>query len=173
MNTFGEMKVSVRWTAPFLVLFALGCSGGENGEESYADYDISNEALSGEINGQAWTFVSGVAQDIFGDGKLWIDLYATAPDGDPCSFSAYEVDETRIILTIPPEEFDKELSLSESITLFYDEDGESWNEIVTEGRLIVDEVTDTTLSGRLYATADGSEVDGTFSVTICETDSEF
>lgn len=163
------MKNSVKWTVPLLVLFSLGCGGEKDEEGSYADYEISSEPLSGVINGEAWTFVSGTAQDIFDDGELWVDLYASAPSGDdPCSISAHGFEETSIIMSVPAEELDRELGLSTTVTFYYEDGGEPTNEIVTEGRLIIDEVTDETMSGRLFATADGGEVDGTFSVTICE-----
>ena len=140
----------------------LGCSS-----EGGGDHEISDQTLQGTINAADWTFVSGFADDLFGDGELWIELYAVAPaGGDPCSFSAYS-GEASIILSVAPDPIDVELSLSTNITFNYEDDGQTENDIGTEGRLIVDKSTDDTIGGGLYAVFESSEVDGNWEVPIC------
>lgn len=57
------------------------------------------------------------------------------------------------------------MSLSRNMTFVV---GDSDNLIATNGRIVVDEVTATTVKGGLVASYDGSnEVNGRFEVTIC------
>lgn len=170
------MRSFTKYGTPLLLLATIlpatiGCGGGgkKDDDRSYADYDISEETLSGLINGESWTFASGIARDVFGDGELFVELYPVAPEGDdPCSFSAYPISTATVLISVPPTTLDREITWRNSVTFYYTDGEEQINEIVVSGRIIIDDVSDTHLSGKLYATSDESELDGTFSVTVCE-----
>lgn len=157
-----------RWLFALPLPLLFGCGSGGKDDVSYANYEISSGDLSGEIAGESWTFVSGTAED-FGDGEYWITLYDEAPAGDdPCAFDAYDFSATNVFIVRPLEEVDVELSLEDNITFFYDDEEGGVNEIVTEGRLIIDEVTETTVAGALFGTTEDSELDGRFEAVICD-----
>jgi hypothetical protein len=166
MNREGR-KMNTKWLLFLALVGTTACGGSDDKADSYADYEISGSDLSGEINGQSWAFSSGIAED-FGDGEYWITLYSVEPMGDdPCAFDAYAFEEPSVFVVAPLEETDVELSLNDNITFYYYEDDTPTNEIVIDGRLIIEEVTDTTVSGALYGVSDDSELDGQFDAVVC------
>jgi hypothetical protein len=70
-----------------------------------------------------------------------------------------------LIVAIPKAPGEYEMSLQRNMTFVV---GDSNNLIATKGRIVVDEVTTTTVQGGLVAEYDGSnQVNGRFEVTIC------
>ena len=69
------------------------------------------------------------------------------------------------IVGIPKTPGEYEMSLQRNMTFVV---GDSQNLIATKGRIVVDEVTATSVKGGLVGTYDGqNEVNGRFEVTIC------
>jgi len=166
---------NARWILVALVAsVALPACGSDANKDEGPSYEITDQALQGKINGEDWKFVSGYAEDKFGDGELWIELHPSDPtDGDPCGFSPFD-SEPHIIVSGKAEEVDESLSLANNITFTY---GEAENDISTKGRLVIDTVTDSKIGGGLYAEFSDSsgsvtdKVDGNWEVQICTDDS--
>jgi hypothetical protein len=149
--------------AGLIILFSSGCGGGKEDES----YDVTDQNLQGHIQGTAWEFVSGSASEGYEEGSLSITLYDVPPEGgDPCASGAYPLDRY-LSVQITPELQDRELSFSEPAA-FISFDGETiYLDVAVSGRLIIDEISDDTVSGGLVAKTSDSKADGMFSVPIC------
>jgi hypothetical protein len=136
------------------LLAAAGCSS-----ESTA---IADTMLAGTVFGQPWTFQAGHTSAFLSEGEdeFFASLYPTA--FTPCELAGPTG--PHLIVSIPKTPGDYELSFALNMTFA---DGNS-NLIATEGRIVVDEVTATTVTGGLVAIYDdANQVNGRFDVTIC------
>jgi len=135
----------------------VGCAA-DGGSE-----DISTTTMSGKVGGQAWTFTAGHTSAFLSEGEpdFFASLYPAAFTA--CGFS--EPAGNHLIVSIPKTPGEYEMSLSRNMTFVV---GDSNNLIATNGAIIVDEVTATTVKGGLVGTYDGQNtVNGRFEVTIC------
>jgi hypothetical protein len=135
---------------------AVGCGGDS--------YEIAEGPLSGKIDGQSWTFVSGWTDDFLSDEK---DLFTALYDieAEACSFGIPDVDRG-ILLNVPREPGEYELGLTRNVTLYVGSD----NNIATLGRMVVESVTETEVKVGLYAIFgddENFEVSGEFTAAIC------
>jgi hypothetical protein len=125
--------------------------------------EISAEQMTGSVGGQTWAFKAGHTSFFLSDGEP--DFFASLY---PMTFTACGFSEpggNHLIVAIPKAPGDYEMSLSRNMTFVV---GGNQNLIATNGRIVVDEVTATTVKGGLVATYDGSnEVNGRFEITIC------
>ena len=135
----------------------VGCATDEGSK------DISPEMMTGSVGGEAWAFKAGHTSAFLSEGEP--DFFATLYPAmfTACGFS--EPGGNHLIVAIPKTVGDYEMSLSRNMTFVV---GDNQNLIATNGRIVVDEVTATTVKGGLVATYDGkNEVNGRFEVTIC------
>jgi hypothetical protein len=153
----------------FLALVALVAWGCGDDEPSWT---IEDQPLQGSINGQPWTYSSGQASPGFEDDEFSIDIYTGAPDpcagfGDPD-----DAEDRKILASIPDTPGEYDLGWGEdshTITFFYStEEHPAMNVIATEGKLVIDEITDQTISGGLAAQYDSdNKANGRFELTRC------
>lgn len=145
-------------------LFALstitlvGCASDDAGSK-----DIETTPLAGEVGGETWTFAAGHTNAFLSEGEddFFATLYSTS--FETCGFS--EPGGNYLIVAIPKTPGDYEMGLQRNMTFVV---GGSQNLIATNGRIVVDEVTETTVKGGLVASYDGSnQVNGRFEITIC------
>jgi len=143
-------------SAIVLSVAALGC--GES-------FEISDQPLQGQVGGESWSFLKGDTSVFLSDSDgYFARLYAE--DFEACGFS--QATGNRLILSIPTEIGDYDLGLQRNMTFVVEEEDGPLNLIATEGRIIVDEITATTITGGIHARFDGdNEIDGNFTVTIC------
>ncbi len=124
---------------------------------------LSDTTMTGMVGGQTWTFAAGHTSAFLSEGEP--DFFATLypMTFTTCGFS--EPGGNHLIVSIPKEPGEYEMSLSRNMTFVV---GDSNNLIATKGKIVVDEVTATTIKGGLVATYDGqNEVNGRFEVAIC------
>ena len=124
---------------------------------------INDTAMTGTVGGQTWTFAAGHTSAFLSEGEP--DFFATLypMTFTTCGFS--EPAGNHLIVAIPKTPGEYEMSLSRNMTFVV---GDSNNLIATDGRIVVDEVTATTVKGGLVSTYDGqNKVNGRFEVTIC------
>lgn len=126
--------------------------------------EISTAPLTGKVGGQSWTFVAGDTSAFLSDeNDFFAQFYAATFTA--CGFSTPQGNS--LIVAVPTKVGDYEMSLSRNMTFVVGDQ----NLIATDGRIVVDEVTATKVSGGLHATYDGdNEVDGRFEITICPED---
>jgi hypothetical protein len=141
-----------------------GCGSDGDGDESF---DIAAGTLSGKVGGQSWTFVAGEASSLFADDDTFFtDLYAepipsACQNGPPSS-------RNQLIFNLPMQPGDYRLSLGLTATFVIEDGGTTDNLGATRGRLVVEEVTDSTVRGKAHVVFDAdNEVDGTFQVARC------
>lgn len=138
-------------------LALAACSGSDGG-----DVEIAATPLSGKVGGQAWTFQAG-ATDAFlsQDSDFFAALYDTS--FTPCGFD--EPTGPHLLVSVPKQPGEYPLSLQRNITFVV---GEADNLISLEGRIVVDEVTATRVTGALVTRRDdGNDVNGEFELTVC------
>jgi hypothetical protein len=130
--------------------------------DSGGSADLSDTPLAGTVGGKTWTFVTGHTDSFLSkdDPDFFATLYPTT--FATCGFS--EPGGNHLIVSIPKTPGDYEMSLSRNMTFVVDND----NKIAFDGRIVVDEVTATSIKGGLVASFDSSnEVNGRFEIAIC------
>lgn len=138
-----------------------GCGGGSGAGGGGGA--ISSAPLAGKIGGQAWTFGTGESDAFLSDATtLWVDAYAGT--FTPCAGNA-PLDGDRLILNLPRKTGTSRLSLDLTETFYL---GNGDNLVATSGTIVIDAVTDTTISGGVkFAYDANNSVDGQFTATIC------
>jgi hypothetical protein len=136
----------------------VGCAADDGGTPA-----LSDTTLTGSVGGQTWTFAAGQTSAFLSEGEP--DFFATFY---PSAFTACGFSEpggNHLIVSVPKTPGEYELSLQRNMTFVV---GDSNNLIATNGTIVVDEVTATSVKGGLVASYDGqNEVNGRFEVTIC------
>lgn len=158
------MRMVKGWWILSCALSAFGCSSsGDNDGESFT---IASSSLAGKIGGQPWSFVAGQTDAFLSDDEqFWADLYAD-PLSSACQ-STSSSDKHHVILSVPTKPGDYELNLSLNAT-FVIEGAQTDNLLATRGRLVVDEVTASSIRGKTHIVLDaGNEIDGSFTLTRC------
>jgi hypothetical protein len=148
--------MSYRLVIALTATIACGCG---------SDYEITEQPLAGTIGGAAWTFFEGDTNAFLSDGDTYFaSLYAA--DFEPCGFG--QPSGNSLILNLPKETGEWDLSLSRNMTFVVEGTDGTENLIGTEGVIRIDSITTDTITGGVHARYDGdNEVDGTFSLTIC------
>jgi hypothetical protein len=146
-------------------LCALGCSSGGGGGD--APIAIASGPLSGKIGGESWAFVAGDTDSFLSDDQqLFASLYAE-PLGSTCGTGAPPTGR-HIILNVPTQPGDYALSLTLTATFVIPRDTDTDNLGATRGRLVVDEITTSSVRGKAHVIFDAqNEVDGAFQLTRC------
>jgi hypothetical protein len=135
----------------------VGCAADDGSPE------LADTMLAGKVGGQTWTFAAGHTSAFLSEGEP--DFFATLypMTFTTCGFS--EPAGNHLIASIPKQPGEYPMSLSRNMTFVV---GDSNNLIATTGKIVVDEVTATTIKGGLVATYDGqNEVNGRFEIAIC------
>jgi hypothetical protein len=137
-------------------LAVASCGGG-------SAYDIAMAPLSGKIGGQPWAVATAETDSFLSEAnQIFMTMYADSFAACSGTSSAGN----QLIISVPTQPGEYTLSLSMSAT-FYVAAG-SQNLIATQGRVRVDTVTATAITGGLSAQFDGDNtVSGTFQATIC------
>jgi hypothetical protein len=138
-----------------VLALALGACG--------TDYDIADTTLAGTVGGEPWTFVAGHTDAFLSDGDddFFAELYPAA--FTPCSFGAPSGN--YLIVSVPKATGDYDFDLSRNMTFVVEP---SDNLVTFEGRIVVDEVTETLVRGGLHGAFNGdNEVSGRFELTVC------
>jgi hypothetical protein len=137
------------------LLFAA-CGTSDSGSTT-----IDDGPLAGMVAGQPWTFTAG-GTDAFlsdGDDNYFAELYAgafTCNSSTPTGAS--------LIVAVPKVPGDYPMSLQRNMTFSNGSD----NKIAIDGRVVVESVTATTVTGGLVGTYDDqNQVSGHFTLTIC------
>jgi len=125
--------------------------------------DIVATPLAGTVFGQDWTFMTGNTDMFLSEGED--DFFATfyAESFTPCGSEPFGV--PSLIVSIPKTPGDYEMGLQLNMTYTFMSD----NKIATDGRIVVDTVTATKVTGGLVSEYDGdNSVNGQFEATICQ-----
>lgn len=142
-----------------LISITLAACGTDDG----ASMEIADTPLSGSVAGQAWIFVAGHTDEFLSRDEP--DFFATLFPATftTCGFS--EPSGNHLIVSIPKTVGEYEMGLQRNMTYVV---GPGENLVALEGRIVVDEVTATTVKGGLVSSYDGdNEVSGRFELTIC------
>lgn len=129
-----------------------GCGG---------DLEISEAPLSGNVLGEPWTFQRGHTSAFLSEGEddFFALLYA-----QPFTECGFEPSGPRLIVSIPKETGEYDFGLGLNMTF---SDGVD-NLITSDGRIVVDSVSATRVTGGLAGSYDAdNEVTGRFDIAIC------
>ena len=124
--------------------------------------------MSGKVGGQPWTLVSGETHAFLSMGKAQFFTTMYMESVTPCTGAGFSVTTNQLIMNIPMTPGDYNLSLDLSQTFVVDPGGSDQNDIAISGRIVVDQVTATMVSGgaNIQFDADNS-VSGQFQATVC------
>jgi hypothetical protein len=146
-----------------MALTVGGCGGGTSSNGSGAV--ISTQPLSGKIGGQSWSLAIAQSDSYLSMGdRFFVTMY-------PTSFTACETfgapsNANTVIIELPKTAGSYSLGLDMNATLY--EAATSNNRVATQGRVVIDSVTATTISGGANFAYDANNaVDGQFQATIC------
>jgi hypothetical protein len=123
--------------------------------------DIDPTPLAGTISGSTWLFQNGNTDAFLSEGST--DFFATFYESSftPCGS---EPSGPHVIVSIPKVAGDYSMDFSRNMTFV---DGDT-NLVAVDGRIVVDSVTATQVTGGLHGTYDSeNEVNGQFSITVC------
>ena len=140
---------------------AIGCGK----DDPKPSYEFKNQTASGKIEGVAWTFVEGRAEDN-GD-NISIDLMLEQSEA-PCEIFGFGEGDV-VFFTIPNAVGLYKLQMganSQTATLFDEDD--FLNVIAVDGAIEILTITTTEVTGRLDVRSDSNNfINGNFTVTLC------
>jgi hypothetical protein len=140
-----------------LSLLAPACSGS---------IEIATTPLAGVVGGTPWTLASAESSAFLSEGSPTFYVTAYAESLTPCTGAGASVTGNLLLLNVPKTPGDFLLSPGLSQTFYVR--ANNLNLTATDGRIRVDKVDDSSVSGGAHFRFDGSnEVDGVFTVPIC------
>jgi hypothetical protein len=126
---------------------------------------IATTPMAGRIGGQDWTLGTAESVAFLSKDDLFF-IHGYAETFAPCTGAGDLIISNQLILNLPKTAGDYALSLDLSETFSVPSTNHSY--IATQGRIIVDEVTATTVRGGGHFQFDGDNVvDGQFVAQIC------
>ena len=151
-------RTAARALTLVLVLLASRCGG---------TIDIATTPLAGTIGGAPWTLVSAESSAFLSKDSPTFFVTAYAEAVTPCTGAASSITGNELLLNIPKIAGDYRVNQSLSQT-FYLRASNLNLAATTDGRIRVDQVTGTTVSGGAHVRFDANnEVDGVFTVPLC------
>ena len=148
-------------------LTIIACGGGGGG--SYEKSDIKSSVPAGTFSGTDWSMIKAeVKVDSFDSNKLSVTLYAE--DVETCGFGGASGEKGQVFFSVKKEVGDYPLSFSlteggQTVTMFTPPMD---NLVLTEGVIVVKEITDTTVTIGLVAGGTDNTVNGTFTADLCQ-----
>ncbi len=140
-----------------LALCFTACTSSSGGST-----DIDTAPLTGMVNGAPWSFVAGetdafLSQD---SDNYFATFYASSFTA--CGFS--QPSGPSLIVAVPKVAGDYPMGLMRNMTFVVGSD----NKVATDGRIVVTNVTATSITGGLVGNLDDSNnVNGQFTLTVC------
>ncbi len=162
--TIDPRRVTTIATLAALAVAAASCGSSAGGNPTGGTITISSQPLAGTIGGQPWTFVTGETDDFLSSAdSFFTTLYPTTYTA--CSFGR-PTDVSEVLIELPTAPGSYDLSFAMNATLYDTTTDTNW--VATRGRVVVDSVTATTVTGGMHLIYNASNtVDGQFQVTIC------
>ncbi len=149
-----------------LLLVSFGCGSDEAG--SFSADDIVARAPQGLMNGAPWTMTSAIVDD---DGEeLSISLFPT----EVAACDRFSSSDTEIMFIVPklpgeyPLSFSFESLSSSRVVTFVTGPGQ--NVIAADGVIVVDAVSDESVTIGLVAEAGDNSINGRFTSPVCADD---
>jgi hypothetical protein len=152
-----------RMTLLLLAVFTA-CAGDDDSGGGGGGVEILETPLAGMVGGAPWTFTTGETDAFLSEGEpdYFTSLYAES--FTPCGFSPTSTNHLIVQLPMVPGEYPFSLSGSNMTFAIAPSD----NLVSFNGKIVIDTVTATTVTGGLYGRYDSAnEVNGRFTATIC------
>lgn len=155
---------------PVFVLTLLLACGDDDDKNSYS---FKNQDLSGKIEGASWVYADGFVETGTYEDEEILDITLTLEQEDPICETLFQEGD-RVFFFVPNAVgiyklyFDLDSFDGQVVTLFDDE--QTLNTIATKGAIEILTITDTEVTGRIDARADGkNHINGNFTVSFCAT----
>jgi hypothetical protein len=151
-------------TSLLLLSIALTACGTDDDDGGGGGVEIVDTPLAGTVGGQSWTFVAGDTDAFLSEGE---DDYFTSLYGETISACGFaQTGTNHLILRVPMVPGEYPFSLSGHNMTFAI--APSDNLVTLDGKVVVDAVTATSVTGGIYGRYDSAnEVNGRFTATIC------
>jgi hypothetical protein len=150
-------------TLAALAVALTACAGDDDGGGG-GGVEILDTPLAGMVAGQPWTFVAGDTDAYLSEGEpdYFTSLYAETFTA--CSFSPASSNHLIVQLPRVPGEYPFSINGGNMTFAIAPSD----NLVTFNGKIVIDEVTATTVTGGLYGRYNtANEVNGRFTATIC------
>jgi len=164
----GQRSLRLIVVASGLMAGLCGLTGCEEPAPEPEPLVFADTPLAGTINGEAWSFTSGATDAFLSDEDGFFTTFFGSDEADVCT--AFGTG-PKVLTDLPTEVGEFKLGLFRTtLTFAFDDDEGSQNDVATKGAVRIDEIDENagTISGALQATFEEHEVDGTFTVSICE-----
>ena len=149
----------MRQCTAFLGFMCIAGCGG-------AGFDVAPGPLSGRVGGQPWTLGTAETEPFLSANSDSFFLTGYADSVAACTGAGRGVTGNRVVMNIPKAVGTYALDLNLTQTFFIQ--SSNLNLASTRGRIVVDEITDTTLRGGAHIEVDADNiVNGQFQATIC------
>jgi hypothetical protein len=155
------MRVSHAPVALVLVVSLAGCT--DDGGDGDNDIGIAETPLAGTVGGEPWTFVAGDTNAFLssGDPDFFANFYPTTFT----TCNGFGPSGKSLIVAVPKTPGDYDFTTQRNMTFVV---GPGDNLVTLEGRVRVDTVTATSLTGGLVGRFDAdNDVSGTFTINVC------
>ncbi|MBI2892730.1 MAG: hypothetical protein HYY06_04210 [Deltaproteobacteria bacterium] len=147
-------------------VFLVCACGGGRGDDDDDDLPIPEATLAGQVGAEGWELAGGYTNAFLSEGEaeFFAELYAEQLE--PCGFETPT--RPHLIASIPKEPGEYSLSLSLNATFVIEGADGPENLVATDGRIVVDEVTESSVRGGMSVSYDDdNEVEGQFEVAVC------
>ncbi len=157
----------MKFIIPFLIC-VLSLSCGDAANDDVNELQIIDQPLQGTINGENWSFKSGIAT-MTKTGEVRIEMVPYDRDqASPCRSNPQASQGAAILMSREPVVASRDMSLAENLTFsFENEDDGIDNHVATTGKWRFDFVDEDTIRGGLVAKTKEHEINGNFELTRC------
>ena len=144
-----------------------GC-GDDSGEDSTSKTPIASSVLAGVIGGKPWSLNHADTNAFLSEDDPSFFVTAYAEPGTACQTPIGGTSSNELILFVPKTPGDYSLGFSLTATFVVDPEGLNQNLIATRGRVVVDEVTATSVRGGAVIELNAENtVNGQFQANVC------
>jgi hypothetical protein len=146
-----------------------GCGDGGGQADGASSTPIQNSVLAGFVGGKPWSLATADTDAFLSeDDPSSFFVTAYAEPAAPCETPIGGTGSNELILLVPKTVGDYALSFERAATFVIDPGGANQNLIATRGRIVVDEVTATSVRGGAAIELNANNtVNGQFQVNIC------
>lgn len=149
-------------------LCLVSACGGEGGDDSGAStVPIASTVLAGVVGGEPWALDHAETSVFLSEGETTFFVTAYAEPGTPCELRPAPT-RNELILLVPKAPGEYQLGSAINVTFVVDPGGVNTNLIGARGRLVVDQVTATSVRGGAAIEYNAqNQVNGQFEITVC------
>lgn len=155
------------WLGLGAVCLVSACGSDADGDNGASNVPIASTVLAGLVGGEPWSLDSAETSAFLSEGETTFFVWAYAEPGVPCELRSAPT-RNELILLVPKTPGQYQLGSAVNVTFVVDPGGANENLIGARGRLVVDEVTATSIRGGAAIEYNAqNKVNGQFQINVC------